>query len=94
MLPDVRILVGVLYQCAAALDVDIDAVFAALIGDLKANRVNPAAVADREMARGLRTGIEMLVEPSTGRAVDAAFSPFYLHNPLATATAERWSATM
>jgi len=55
MFPDVRVLVGVFYQRAAPFDVDIDSVFAALVGNLKADGVNPAAVADREVARGLRT---------------------------------------
>src|SRR5262245_42587934 len=94
MFPDVRVLVGVFYQRAAAFDVDIDPVFAALVGNLKADGVNPAAIADREVARGLRTGVEMLMEPSSGRTIDASLFPFHLYNPFATATTERFNSQL
>ena len=48
---NVRVFVGIFDQGAAFFHVDINAVFAALVGDLEADRVNSAAVAEREMAR-------------------------------------------
>ena len=51
MLANVRVFVGVFEQGAAFFDVDINAVFAALVGDLEADRMNSAAVAESEMAR-------------------------------------------
>jgi hypothetical protein len=72
------VFVGVFNQRPAIFHVDINAVFAALVGDLESDRVDAAAVAEREMARGLRTGIEVLVEPSSRRTIDAAGFPFDL----------------
>src|SRR5713226_5006263 len=80
MFPDCRIFVGVVNQRSAALHFDIDAVFAALIRNLEADGVKPAAVADGEMARGLRSGIEVLMEPSSRRTVDASRFPFHFHH--------------
>src|SRR5688500_10238854 len=73
-----RVFVGVLDQSAAFFYVDVNAVLAALVGDLESDRVDAAAVAEREMARRLRAGIEMLVKPAPRRAVNAARFPFYL----------------
>ena len=57
----VRIFVGVFDQRAALFDVDVDAVFAAFVGDLETDRMNPAAVAQRQVARRLGAGAEVLV---------------------------------
>src|SRR5262245_8913195 len=94
VLPDLRIFVRILYQCAASFDIDVDAVFAALVGYLKADGVNPAAIADREVARGLRTGIEMLVEPPSGRTVNTSLLPFYFHDALATTASVRFNSQL
>ena len=73
---NVRIFVGIFDQCAAFLYVDIDAVLAALVSDLKSNWMNAASVAQRKMARSLRPGVEMLMKSSPRRAVHAARFPF------------------
>ena len=44
---NIRIFVGVLDQRAALLDVDVDAVFAAFVGDLEADGMDAAAIAQR-----------------------------------------------
>src|SRR5919108_391583 len=44
---------------------------------LEAHGKKLAAITDREMARRQCAGIEMLVEPKIGRAVNTGFLPFY-----------------
>src|SRR5882724_1901165 len=75
---NVRVFVGIFDQGAAFFHVDINAVLTALVGDLETARVKPAAVAQREMARRLGAGVEMLMKPAARRAIDAARFPFYL----------------
>ena len=51
VLANIGIFVGVFDQRAALLDFDINSVFAAFVGDLKADRMDAAAVAQRQVAR-------------------------------------------
>ena len=92
MFPNVRIFIGILDQRAAFFYVDINAVLAALVGDLEADRVNSAAVAEREMARRFGAGIEMLMKPAARRTIDAAGFPFNFDDFVAAAGFVRLSA--
>ena len=83
---DRGVFVFVLDQSAALLHVDVDAIFTPLIGNLKADRVKPAAVADRQMTRRCRSCIEMLMKPAAGRAIDASLFLFNLYYLIAAAT--------
>src|ERR1051325_2494729 len=77
MFPNVRIFVGILDQRAAFFHVDVNAVLAALAGNLAADGIKLPAVPEREMARRLRTGVEMLMKPAPWRTVNAARLPLH-----------------
>ena len=52
---------------------------------VKADRMAMAPEPQRQLAGRLTAGVEMLVEPSLGRAVDTAQAPVYLHHLLGMA---------
>src|SRR5262249_17314963 len=85
VLPDLRIFVSVLYQRTASLHVDVNAVLAPFVGNLKADRMNPAAIADRQVTRALGPGIEVLMKPTPWRTIDASLLPLNLYYFLFTA---------
>src|SRR5262245_57655770 len=85
VLPDLRIFVSVLYQRTASLHVDVNAVLAPFVGNLKADGMNPAAIADRQVTRALGPGIEVLMKPTPWRAIDASLLPLNLYYFLFTA---------
>ncbi len=49
-----------------------------LIRHFESQRKETAAVADRQMAGKLFTGVEVLMKPIARRAIDAGFAPFDL----------------
>src|SRR5262245_30482810 len=89
VLPDLRIFVSVLYQRTTSLHVDVNAVLAPFVGNLKADGMNPAAIANRQVTRALGPGIEVLVKPTPWRAIDASLLPLQLYYFLGTAALVR-----
>src|SRR5262249_153368 len=85
VLPDLRIFVRILYQRTASLHVDVNAVLAPFVGNLKADGMNPAAIANRQVTRALGPGIEVLVKPTPWRAIDASLFPLHPCHFLAAA---------
>src|SRR3989338_4113473 len=77
---DLRVFIFVVDQSAALFYVYVDPILAALGCNLEADRVEPAAEAQRQVARRLRAGIEVLMKPPAGRAVDAPLPPADLHH--------------
>src|SRR5262245_19844322 len=84
VLPDLRIFVSVLYQRTASLHVDVNAVLAPFVGNLKADGVNPAAIADCQVTRALGARIEVLMKPTPWRAIDASLFPLHIYHLLGT----------
>ena len=88
MLSNMRIFIGVFNQRAALFDVDVDAVFAAFVGDLETDGMDATAVTERQVTRGIGVGVEMLMEPAAAGAVDAAGFPFDLDHFIPMAVLE------
>jgi len=72
---DLRIFLVVVDHRAAILQRCHDRVIVLFQARVKAGRINSAAHAQREMARRLAAGVEVLVIPAARRTINAAFLP-------------------
>src|SRR3989304_7877106 len=76
------IFVLVIDQGPAVFYRDNDAIVLALGGGVESRRIDSAAKPNGEVPGRTRAGIEVLMKPPTRRAVNTAFFPRHLHNPV------------
>src|SRR5262245_26468756 len=77
---DRRIFLIVVDHRAAILQRCHDRVIVLFQARVKAGRIDSTAHAEREMARGLAAGIEVLVIPAARRTIDPAFLPVHFND--------------
>lgn len=74
---------GLFDQGARLFEVELDAFFAAFVGDLEADRVEATAVAQCQVAHSPGAGVEALVEQAAAGTIDPAGLPEHLNDFIA-----------